>query len=44
MANSRVVLETLRRTEKLAEKARNEKEEAQKVAGDGKLKSAFVGK
>jgi hypothetical protein len=41
VANSRVVLETLRRTKELAEKVRNEKEEARKVADDGKLKSAL---
>ena len=41
VTNSRVVLETLRRTKEQSEKAKEEKECAWKAADDGKLKSGL---
>ncbi len=41
MANSRVVLETLRWMKEIAEKAKEEKEQARMVADDGWLKSGL---
>ena len=41
VANSRVVLETLRRIKEQSEKAKEEKERARKAADDGKLKSGL---
>ncbi len=41
VANSRVVSEMLRRTNKQSKKAKEEKERAQKAADDGKLKSGL---